>query len=396
MGGIALGSWRLFLAFMVAFSHLWANMLHGPAAYAVWGFYALSGYLMTHVLLHKYGFSREGLKSYAFNRLLRIFPAFWLACVLGALVLSALEKVDIDARVLNPAFGMPRDASEWGFLLTLLPAFPRWNAPVPVANALSVEVGYYLLLPLFALSRPAAWVGLLFGLMITAQLGFGSDSFSERYALFLPAAPAFAIGALGCHYRDALQRCAKLRWSLGAWLLNVALVLIWPAWPWTAGLYVGTVLSLWVALSLSGRPSGPFDRLAGELSYPVYLLHTTAGAALLPVFGSDRSLVFAFSAVVLTLAVSWLLLVCVDRPLSRRKRPAVVPRQEGCVAPSQRRDLGCKGEQLQAQPGGGTFPGAARLSSGESISRAPAWSTAPYRVRSGVQAERGRARGWHV
>lgn len=34
-----IGSWRFFLAFLVVISHLWKDMIGGPAAYAVWGFY---------------------------------------------------------------------------------------------------------------------------------------------------------------------------------------------------------------------------------------------------------------------------------------------------------------------------------------------------------------------
>ena len=33
-----IGTWRFFLSFLVAISHLYGNMIHGPAAYAVWGF----------------------------------------------------------------------------------------------------------------------------------------------------------------------------------------------------------------------------------------------------------------------------------------------------------------------------------------------------------------------
>jgi peptidoglycan/LPS O-acetylase OafA/YrhL len=71
-----LGTWRFFLAAVVAISHLWAGMIDGPAAYAVWGFFVLSGYLMTLVLTTKYGTAPAGLRQFATNRLLRIYPSF--------------------------------------------------------------------------------------------------------------------------------------------------------------------------------------------------------------------------------------------------------------------------------------------------------------------------------
>ena len=77
--GLGIGSWRFFLAFLVVISHLWKDMIGGPAAYAVWGFYVLSGYLMTLVLNEKYGPSINGLKRYAYNRFLRIYPLYWAA-----------------------------------------------------------------------------------------------------------------------------------------------------------------------------------------------------------------------------------------------------------------------------------------------------------------------------
>jgi peptidoglycan/LPS O-acetylase OafA/YrhL len=303
-------------------------MIGGPAAYAVWAFFVLSGYLMTHVLRYKYGLTGDGLRAYAFNRFLRIFPGFWIACVIGAVVVIWLQARGFDPRVLNPAFGVPRNVQEWGFLATLLPAFPRWNAPVPVANALSVEVGFYLLMPFFAAHRAAAWFGLVFGFLITADMGFGTTTFAQRYAFFLPAAPAFALGALTCHYRERLEAFVSPRASIGAWVLHVGVWFVWPYWPWTYGLYTGTVLSAWVVLSLSSVKGHTADDVAGELSYPFYLLHTTAGGALLPWFGYGRPLGFAVLALLLTLVGSWIMVVALDRPLARWKRPPVVRTRE--------------------------------------------------------------------
>ena len=64
------GIYRYGLALCVAISHLWAGTIGGPAAYAVWGFYCLSGYLMTLILNEKYGFSPRGVGRFAANRAL--------------------------------------------------------------------------------------------------------------------------------------------------------------------------------------------------------------------------------------------------------------------------------------------------------------------------------------
>lgn len=325
---LGFGTWRLFLALLVAVSHLWADMLAGPAAYAVWAFFVLSGYLMTHVLNTKYGFTARGLRSYAHNRFLRIFPGFWAACVLGALVLWWLEQRGVDARKLNPAFGMPRDWKEWGFLTTLLPAFPRWNAPVPVANALSIEVGFYLLMPLLARHRSTALFALLFGMFVVADHGFVTDSFAPRYAWFLPSAPAFALGALIFHWKDALARIAAPRLSILVWAVH-GLAIQWNTfWPWTYGLYASAILSAWVVVSLAGRRTSHLDDVLGELSYPFYLLHATMGALLLAWFGYDRGGTFAVAALSLTIVASWLMVCLIDRPLTRRKRPPIVAQTE--------------------------------------------------------------------
>jgi peptidoglycan/LPS O-acetylase OafA/YrhL len=291
------GTWRLFLALLVGFSHLWASMLEGPAAYSVWGFFVLSGYLMTHVLQTKYGFSASGLAAYARNRFLRIFPGFWVATAVSALVLFWLADVGIDPRKLNPSFGLPRDANEWGFIASLLPSFPRWNSPVPVANALSVEVGYYILVPLLAQHRSTAWFALVFGGLVAANFGITTASFSDRYALFLPAAPAFALGSLTCHYREALRKFAHPRLAVVLWIAHWYVFFWNSSWPWTYGLYLSIVLSAWVVLSLAEQEVSRLDGVLGELSYPFYLLHATAGASLLGVFGYDRPLRFGLLSI---------------------------------------------------------------------------------------------------
>jgi len=57
--------------------------------YMVFGFFVLSGYLMTFIMHKKYGYSVRGVGAYALNRFLRIYPLYW-ACFVFALVVFFL------------------------------------------------------------------------------------------------------------------------------------------------------------------------------------------------------------------------------------------------------------------------------------------------------------------
>ena len=214
---IGLGTWRLFLALLVAVSHLWAGMIDGPAAYAVWGFFVLSGFLMTLVLTTRYGTEPAGLRRFAFNRLLRIYPSFIAAGGLGIVTIFALRRIDIDPVGLNPQFMLPQGGGEWLSNLLMIPFLPQQGLPVPVAAALFVEVWAYALMPLFAKSRSAAVLGLAVAVCANLQFGFGMASFNARYCGFATGLMPFAAGAVVCHYRAVLSRLAAPRLSILVW-----------------------------------------------------------------------------------------------------------------------------------------------------------------------------------
>ncbi|TWT18615.1 hypothetical protein FQY83_14660 [Luteimonas marina] len=83
------------------------------------------------------------------------------------------------------------------------------------------------------------------------------------------------------------------------------------------------LLSAWVVVSLYRQPSGRVDKLSGDLSYPVYLIHTTVAAWFMCPCGFSRSFDFFLKSFALTLLLSWLIVIAIDRPLSRLKlKPA--------------------------------------------------------------------------
>ncbi|GAA0906442.1 acyltransferase [Rothia nasimurium] len=317
------GAWRFLLAVLVAASHLWVNMVQGYAAYAVWAFFVLSGYLMTFVIKHKYGVDRRGLRDFAFNRFLRIYPSYLVAFVFGIVVILWMRYNCIEGTRLNPEFFMPEG---WGWLnpLTLLPVFPHNGLPVAVSNALSVEIGAYFLIPLMARSASTAWIAIIVSAVATWNLGFQTSSFADRYVLFLPCLMTFATGSLICHYRDNLLRFARPRLSLLIWMIHGGLWVKWDWIPWTVGLYTSMVLSAWVTLSLTAHKSSKIDSLLGDMSYPIYLIHTTIGALFLAQFGYGRPFVFFATAFVVTIVVSLLMAIGLERPLHRlKKKPRV-------------------------------------------------------------------------
>jgi peptidoglycan/LPS O-acetylase OafA/YrhL len=274
---------------------------------------------MTYVLLHKYGVGAQGLKDFAFNRIIRIYPSYYLALIFGLVVIVVLNNNCIDGARLNPEFYMPHG---WGWLnpLTLLPVFTRNGLPVAVSNALSVEIGAYFLMPLFTRSRSTAWLGLILSVVATWGLGFSITTFADRYVLFLPCLMSFAVGSLLCHYREHLLALVMPRTSVVVWLIHGALWKVWGYWPWTYGLYTAMVLSAWVTLSLTAYKSSKLDALLGDMSYPMYLIHTTVAACFLFYFDYNRP--FAFFAVAFTAALllSLLMAIGVERPLHRLKR----------------------------------------------------------------------------
>lgn len=313
---IGLGTFRLFLALCVAFSHLWEDMLPGPAAYSVWGFFVLSGFLMTLILTRKYGTDCQGIKNYAFNRFLRIYPSYFVACVFGAIVLLVYNGNNMDTTVLNPAFTMPDSFGQWFGNVFMIP-FGTHKELVPVAHALYVEVWAYMLMPFAARSKTAAWLGLIIVFLLNYQIGFSVETFASRYSEFSSSILGFFVGSLCLHYFDSLKRFAMPALSVTVWCLHAMIWWYYDPYPWTVGLYFSLIVSGWVVISLFPIKVGALDKIMGDLSYLVYLIHTTIGMCVFTLFGT-RSITFCVVAVAITFIVSLLMIYTIEHPLQRK------------------------------------------------------------------------------
>ncbi|MBI5504733.1 MAG: acyltransferase [Deltaproteobacteria bacterium] len=331
------GTYRYVLALMVACGHIQFQLFGRPnwlGLYAVFGFYTLSGYLMTRVLHETYGYTAHGFLHYITNRALRILPPYWLALLWTIALLMILPDAAGQAAWLvhlpTTVIGYARNFALVGMHMDFHPAL------VPTAWSLHVEVIFYLMMGigLSASSRRAAvWLGASAAWTVWAVAS--GIPFGDRYSNVLGASLPFSTGAVLYFLRNGHRR-----WMLLAPIAFVPHALAAP-WIWPdvqlAGFYVSYLLAAVSVLALVPLRASPrwraLDRRLGDLSYPIFLLHTQVSflvAKLWPHYSSLLAL-FVLTLPVLhvfAVLVHWCAVSSVEN-LRDRVRSASVASQEG-------------------------------------------------------------------
>lgn len=325
---------RLLLAFGVVFTH--SHALGGfdgepldqfskgqttVGSLAVWGFFGLSGYLVTISYL-----TRQYWRSFALARLLRIMPGLVFALVLSAFVFApvisyfspadnswnfagALKYVAGNALVRvhywhvgDELSGLPFTESLNGSLWSLWPELLCYGMVLAAGLAGLFRV------------RAVGAIALFLILLIThAAISTGAVAPRVPTALtltgFSPLFVAFASGMVLAVFRD------HVTWSRTEglfWLVMTLALLRFGGWH-LAGPLVLTLALLHLAQSLRLR-------LPGDLSYGTYLLHFPVlhmlAAAGLNKTGLTAYLLLALVLVTALAALSWQL---IEKPSLRLK-----------------------------------------------------------------------------
>lgn len=310
-----LGAFRFFLASLVAISHLWSGMIHGPAAYSVWGFYLISGYLMGYVLNENYNFTKKGLTQFYCNRIIRIYPGYIFSILIGIIVYKICKLNIIDLNALNPEYAKPIGLQSILFNVTLLPIFQTNQLLVPVSQALGLEVGFYLLAPLISVNRYCAYLAVVITAGINWKLNIVPDTFGARYSGYWSALLPFSLGIVIFFHRKSLIKFSQLKVATLFWILHGLVWLYFPSYPWEYGLYISMIFTAFVLVSNANVKSGKFDQILGDMSYIVYLLHTTIGYFLLASYQFDepRNFKFFLYTYIVTCIVSILFVLTIER-----------------------------------------------------------------------------------
>lgn len=347
-----MGIIRILLAVAVFLNHTGpiAGLKLTGGLVAVQTFYIISGFYMALILSEKYRGSGR-YRLFVSNRFLKIFPIYWVI-----LVLTTTISVAAYALARDPLFIWPyltHQAATRGWPLSFLVAtnllifgqdavmflkateagtlvftrnFALATQPlsayllVPQAWTLGVELTFYLLAPFLILRSTrflviVALLSLLLRLYLYNVLGLTNDPWTYR---FFPTELAFFVSGMLSYRLYARVRSKDLKhMPIAAWGAVTTWIVGFQFLPgdltkWVYYLAVALLLPL-VFVATKDRK---WDRLVGEMSYPVYLSHMfVIGVTSWIAAKLGTRLPLAVPALVATLALSLVMVRWISQPL---------------------------------------------------------------------------------
>lgn len=324
-----MGYLRFSLALAVIHGHLVQFAYFWQERVAVFGFYLISGFLITRVAADVYGSTLKGRGYFALNRFLRIYPTY-LAC--AAVALFCIQFAPLETAQ-HPNMRMPKSFDGWldQFSVFGLASFTdvRKGARImPPAWSLGVELYYYVIIGLVV----AHYKKLGLFLFILSVIGLGYAYYSDvrhflMYRTVAGPAAIFLLGSLCYHYRNLLSfKPLQHTWLLliianlcvyGPDLFGYTKPYVWRM-PYIhcISLVLAFIMVQLYFISKQRRTS-KLEHFLADISYPAFLLHfpvTAYARSLLdmPNFsGYDVFWVGLFSSIL----VSSVIVLLVDYPV---------------------------------------------------------------------------------
>jgi peptidoglycan/LPS O-acetylase OafA/YrhL len=290
-----MGAIRIFLAWVVACDH-WYNAALRPfstplrdnfkfgfnAGYAVFFFYVISGFLITYTLSRNYEPSILGSLKFYRNRFIRIFSLYWPMVLLTFVLFAGTWQTFMAASLPDQLTGIFLLGMDWRIAFANYPELHYAAAILGLQQAwtLGAELMFYLAAPLLMRSWKIGAVLLLvsFGLRAAFVVAWGAGFQGVWTYLFIGSTLGFfMLGHLVC--------LAARRWPM---LTSPKLGLALTVCAFAAMTYGGAYtyfdsFRFWLAVSLFTLAlPGLFEATKGvrwmnwlgDLSYPVYLVHS--------------------------------------------------------------------------------------------------------------------------
>lgn len=297
-----MGVFRLFLAVLVALSHVGIDFLgYHIGVMAVISFYILSGYVMS-MLIEKYYKKPPAIPTFYLDRIARLFPQYLFYMVLAS-VLIYFFGVD-SAYIHGLTF------AKWLLNFFILPQafFMYWAdhaLVLPQTWSLGLEMTFYLVIPwmlVYFSSRQIYGIACAsFLIFLTAYFGkINTDYFGYRLLLgtlfmFLVGWSFFKNDSNSRKFRTTILAAAAL---LLIAFLNPPLYQL----PYNKEVLVGLVFGILAVSFLKHSRFSRLDEFFGNLSYGVFLNHLIINWSMYKFFGVTN-----WNAINI---VTWLIISC--------------------------------------------------------------------------------------
>ena len=269
------GIFRLFLA-TVVFAHHLSRINIGNSAVLV--FFFLSGYWVSKMYEEKYYLTKNSIITFYISRILRIFPIFVLSTALFLIFdfILNLDYMNYEKLIWFPNFIL----FGWNF-------FEKENAILVQAWSLNVELIFYLILPLilyiknYIINILVSF--LIFILFIYDYFFFTGKIFYGYFIFFL----------LGIYLYNFQINISKFKGILSILIFFTVIILFLfvdkEINPMTGGsdpsiffmkynkffnLFIAFLLIPFAIITLNPKKICKIDRFFGDMSYPLYLIHS--------------------------------------------------------------------------------------------------------------------------
>ena len=366
-GNGTLGAFRLLLASCVVIGHAMSggdtpyfSLLSGY--YAVQLFFVVSGFYMALVLDTKYLKAPNGAWRFYGNRMARLLPTYWavvIAFVAMAYVLHRDANLDW---LFNPdkAFaGHPLAYAYMVFTNLLLigqdlPAFIDVNGSlahtyliVQQAWSVGTEIWFYLAAPWLVKRSNRTLIALVIGgltlrfLLIASDLPFWPWQqrlvFTE-YVYFLTGILSYRA-MMSEHLADLLKSRAMKIAAVGCATVITCFIgqlgfghQIAMDRPWAmyaAGIALAGITAVITPTLFWATKNSALDRLAGDFSYPVYMVHLN----IILLFPNIQSSGYGVGVLCASLLVSVPLVFLLERPIDAWRHSKLAPFPRLAIAP---------------------------------------------------------------
>jgi peptidoglycan/LPS O-acetylase OafA/YrhL len=332
---VNMGILRLFLALSVISGHATTTVfgVRGIGAYyAVNAFFVISGFYMAMVLNGKY----KDLRPYAFykSRALRLFPAYYIGLLLCILVTYPnLANFFPNLTLGSQIFYLFQNLFIVGQDLSYLVCSRQLDGSCavsigmtinPPAWSLAVEIGFYLIAPFMLKSTKRTFCFVLVGAVYLFSVSFlnfpidldgylrSNELYGYVYYFYPSSFVFFGMGALGYHVSAQGFKAHYPAMLVLVMLLSFSQTVM-PYWHLLT-------FSMAVPMLFRLTSNSRIDRMIGELSYPVYIVHFAVLLLITRNLGSVAWLTnyVTVGTIIATvsIALGWLVYFCVERKIN--------------------------------------------------------------------------------